>query len=1007
MLRVIGSCSAKTAKEYFKQSLSREDYYSEGQEICGDWQGIAAIKLGLSGPVTQEAFDSLCENKEPGTDERLTQRNKSNRRVGYDFNFHCPKSVSVAYEFTGDERMLDAFRASVNQTMKEIESEIQTRVRKNSANENRTTGNMIWAEFIHFTARPVNGVPDPHLHAHCYAFNTTWDEIEKKWKAGQFRDLKAEAPYFEAAFHARFSRQLADIGYRVERTAKGWELAGVPERVLHEFSKRSEQVEQKAKELGVTSARDKDGLAALTRERKQKQLSKAQLRELWNKRISPDERNAVQNVIRNPVSKMPRVSETKAMDFAMSHCYERASIVTDKELLRHALRHGVGDVSVEEVKRQLLRDEFIRQKVNGHEWFTTKPVLAEEKRLIDFVLNGRGKFKPFRLGHDFQNQKLSDEQRNAVLHVLQSTDRVTVVRGAAGTGKTTMMKEAVAAIEASGFKVYTFAPSAEAARGVLRSEAGFANAETVEMLLQNAALQSQVREQIIWIDEAGLLGVRTLARVAELAEREKCRIILSGDTAQHRAVERGDALRILEQHAHLCAAELKEIWRQKADSHKAVIADLSVGNLEQAFMQLDKLGMLRELAPETRYEVLADDYVAAAKAGKSALVVSPTHAEGERVTLQIRSKLKTARKLRGEEREFLQLKNLQWTEAQRGDVRNYRAGLVVQFHQNIPGFLRGERVTVTGQEPGRVLIERRNGESGFLPLERSARFHVYESRKIALSAGDMIRITQNGYTMDKRRLNNGDLKQVKGFTKDGHVKLTNGWVVHADYGNLTHGYYVTSYGSQSKGVDCVFVAESAESFRAADREQFYVSASRFKEALTIFTDDKYALMEAVKKTSVRPSATDLVKQQTAVAGSPNGDFEAMQPFREAPAMQFAGSQRLAAPSEQTAPTVDEDLRAARCENTRQRRPTRITRLSSEQRLARIDEDVRHQLGAWIGIKQNDAVVGKNERAEKISPDLKETPEQRPRRTFREQVRQNIERHRKQQQQRRRPGGIHL
>ena len=190
--------------------------------------------------------------------------------------------------------------------MREIESEIKTRVRKNGANENRTTGNMVWAEFVHFTARPVNGVPDPHLHAHCYTFNTTWDDEEKKWKAGQFRDLKADAPYFEAAFHARFSRQLAELGYRIERTAKGWELAGVPQRVLDEFSRRTEQVEQKAKELGITSAKEKDGLAALTRERKQKDIDKPELRELWNKRISADERAAIQNNLRSPVSDAPK-----------------------------------------------------------------------------------------------------------------------------------------------------------------------------------------------------------------------------------------------------------------------------------------------------------------------------------------------------------------------------------------------------------------------------------------------------------------------------------------------------------------------------------------------------------------------------------------------------------------------------------------------------------------------------------------------------------------------------
>ncbi|MBI2947470.1 MAG: relaxase domain-containing protein [Verrucomicrobia bacterium] len=122
--------------------MSKEDYYTEGQEIRGEWQGIGAEKLALSGAVDQESFGALCENKRPGTEERLTQRTKGNRIVGYDFNFHCPKSVAVAYEFTRDERILDAFKVSVNQTMREIELEAQTRVRQNEANQNRTTGNM-------------------------------------------------------------------------------------------------------------------------------------------------------------------------------------------------------------------------------------------------------------------------------------------------------------------------------------------------------------------------------------------------------------------------------------------------------------------------------------------------------------------------------------------------------------------------------------------------------------------------------------------------------------------------------------------------------------------------------------------------------------------------------------------------------------------------------------------------------------------------------------------------
>jgi len=105
------------------------------------------------------------------------------------FNFHVPKSVSLLYGLTQDERILDAFRASVDETMQDMESEVKTRVRKGGKNEDRIAGNMIWGEFIHTTARPVNGIPDPHLHAHCFVFNAIFDNAEGRWKAAQFGDL--------------------------------------------------------------------------------------------------------------------------------------------------------------------------------------------------------------------------------------------------------------------------------------------------------------------------------------------------------------------------------------------------------------------------------------------------------------------------------------------------------------------------------------------------------------------------------------------------------------------------------------------------------------------------------------------------------------------------------------------------------------------------------------------------------------------------------------------------
>ena len=67
--------------------------FGNEQELTGRWHGIAARRLGLEGDVKQADWDALCDNQHPETGEQLTARLRADRTVGYDFNFHVPKSV--------------------------------------------------------------------------------------------------------------------------------------------------------------------------------------------------------------------------------------------------------------------------------------------------------------------------------------------------------------------------------------------------------------------------------------------------------------------------------------------------------------------------------------------------------------------------------------------------------------------------------------------------------------------------------------------------------------------------------------------------------------------------------------------------------------------------------------------------------------------------------------------------------------------------------------------------
>ncbi len=398
MLRITASKSVDAALHYFDDALSKGDYYLEGLEVSGDFGGIAAKKLKLSGAAEKEVFNALLSNRLPDG-ARLTTRDAPNRRPGYDLTFDVPKSVSILHALTGNEKIVAAMEKAVMETMYELEAEMHCRVRKNGAFEDRKTGNMLWVPFTHFTTRPAEGsddldkgVPDPHLHMHVYALNATHDRIENIWKAGEFSRIKRDASYYQSAYHVRLAAELQKLGLDIVPTKDAFEIAGIQRSLISKFSRRTDSINELAKLLGINDASHKSELGAKSRAGKRKDLSLSQLRHIWKEALSFKEMRAIEKVLlyarrRGKVAPVIDASViSDSLNAALNHELARASEISERRLLATALRYAVGNTSTVAMLEVLKgKSGLLRAMILGEKRISTREILNEEKSLLNYI----------------------------------------------------------------------------------------------------------------------------------------------------------------------------------------------------------------------------------------------------------------------------------------------------------------------------------------------------------------------------------------------------------------------------------------------------------------------------------------------------------------------------------------------------------------------------------------------------------------------------------------------
>ena len=877
--------SLKNAESYFKEHLRVGDYYMEGRTVSGEWLGDGAKKLNLSGVTSEKDFINLCRNVNPQTGKQLTPRMNgkrisidkngvaheyANRRVFFDFTLSPPKSVSIAALVGNDKRIIEAHDKAIRLAMAQFESFAATRVRLDGQYDYRRTSNLVGAVFRHDTSRAF----DPHLHSHCILFNATFDATERRWKALETCEMFPAQKFIENIYYHELVKSLQRFGYRVQNNPRGdFEIEGVSPELIDRFSKRRREIDEKTKEL-LEREPDKASqnikviranIAHKERARKIKDVGFAKLQSIWNKQLSWGEWWQVKHLAKGQSPEItPRMTAGEAIEWAENHLFERRSVVHLHELWRHALEHARGqNVSISDIQNESRQRDYVHNAKFPSQ-ITTRKVLEREAKIVTLAQHRMGEYQPFAPKHRASTFTLDDEQRKAVEHILSSRDFVTLFRGGAGTGKSYTLREVKAGLERAGHPVKVIAPQHQQVDDLERD--GFIFVQTVSAFLSRGSMP---RGAVIIVDEAGQIGGEQMEKLLSFVKEHDGRLILSGDTRQHGAVEASDALRAIEKYSGLGFAVLTNIRRQNPETakdaaerqwltqYRLAVNEARQGKLGASFDRLDKHDAIISCTLADQQQKLMEHFLEHFKNQQSTVIVSQSWNEIRKVNEQVREGLKAQKLISENETAVTTLERMDLTEAQKRDKRFYNADAVLVFNRPVVGFKQGNTGKLRGVTDKHLLVESENCIRP-IPFKHLDKITVCQPKELSLSVGDRLQLKANDKSQDDRKLANGELVTVKEIHADGRIALDDGRVLPKRYRQFVRGYAVTSYAAQGKTVDYVLFSDSAVK-AATNQNQWYVTISRGRKGVKIFTSDKIQLRENVARSGDRTLALDMAQ----------------------------------------------------------------------------------------------------------------------------------------------------
>ena len=863
-----GALSTGQAETYYEEKYSQDDYYTDEHRVAGQWFGQGAEALGLSDEVVPEDFRAILRGQRPDTAEVLVHNanGRTERRAGWDATFNAPKSVSTQALAGGDAELTDAHRRAVSRALTELEHYALSRQKGGS--EWVLTQNIVAARFDHIAARPAKGAdhshgPDPHLHTHVVIANMT-RRPDGAWRGLDPVEIYRSQGFASAVYRSELAREARSLGYGIRVTgADGrWELEGYSSEQVMAFSCRRRDIEQALAQNGLSGAAAAQNIAHQSRLSKQP-YDERELREEWRSRaqgygIRFERHSHTQAAFRVPTQ--ARIEE--ALRFAVAHGTEREAVIDRRALEATALQYSMGAIDLDELRRESRAWEERRALIalgasiaspNGT--FTTSEMVALERDNLDLMGAGRGQNPPLAAAEEIRRWAtgrglLADQIEVAQLS-LTTRDWLTSIEGRAGSAKTTTVGAIREFAEGHGYAIRGFAPTTRAVKAL--SEAGV-ESRTVASLLENE-ISDAGRKELWIVDESSLLATRQVNRLLHRAREARAeRVVFVGDQHQHHAIEAGRPIHQMQQ-AGMPVARLDTIRRQRDPMLREAVEFAAKGETDRSLALLENHDRIRQIQnPDVRYKSIAHEYVAAHEAGERVLVVSPANDERRQLSSAIRELLMRRSHISAEGKEQVIFVNRDLTTAQRLRAQSYQVGDVVRYRRGSLRLGLGKgtyaRVEETDPDLNRITVRTQDGQAVEYNPARLTGVDLFREERRLIANGDRIQFRAADRALG---VVNGEFATVVAIDdRKAALRMDDGRKIKAAVSRLSHidyGYASTSHSSQGATVDRVIVnIDTARSAELVNRKQFYVSISRARHGLIIYTDDSAALRHAVGRT---------------------------------------------------------------------------------------------------------------------------------------------------------------